>query len=447
MLMQSLSRKPICLFAAACLAMTISTGLVNPVFAVNAEFKTLLTKGAALDAAVKYSESVIVYTKAITVEPTEALGYYRRGLAYFHDAKYEHAISDLSKAIEINPNYQDAYLIRGRAYSESGQLTKSILDYEWVTKNDPQFKEAFDLMALSYEKLLKKDLSKSISKQSVNLPFRSQLADGEPAIPDYSKHPLILAKQIRSKWKPPRRMVSHGTIVKYKLHRNHAITDIKIKYSSEDSIFDKAAMDAIRQASGEPFPPGAPEDLDGEFSFDYNYVDWPGLMHRAANKPLAAATAHANFKQAIVLLGKEKYNEANALFLKTLEFYKTREKDEHAVRRVRAISDGLGIGYEELSKKVKSNNDERISYLHKSLYYRPGAKESEKALDEAIQRKQRDPQKADDRILLGDEAKAAGDFYGADVEYQEALKLREDKAVRSKLEALREAHGVPPANM
>ena len=68
------------------------------------------------------------YSKAIEINPNDAIAYRDRGAAKFDLKDYRGAIADYSKAIEINPNYAEAYGNRGIAMIKLGQKDSGCLD-------------------------------------------------------------------------------------------------------------------------------------------------------------------------------------------------------------------------------------------------------------------------------------------------------------------------------
>ena len=55
--------------------------------------------------------------------------YYNRGIAYANQKKYDLAISDFSKAIELDPKDALAYINRGIAYKAQNKYDQAIADY------------------------------------------------------------------------------------------------------------------------------------------------------------------------------------------------------------------------------------------------------------------------------------------------------------------------------
>ena len=62
-----------------------------------------------------YQGAIDDWSRAIEINPKNALAYYNRGLAKDDLQDYQGAIADYTKAIEINPDFASAYGSRGYA--------------------------------------------------------------------------------------------------------------------------------------------------------------------------------------------------------------------------------------------------------------------------------------------------------------------------------------------
>ncbi|MFN6050865.1 MAG: tetratricopeptide repeat protein, partial [Planctomycetia bacterium] len=69
------------------------------------------------------------YSKAIDLEPADALVYSSRGLVLINLGKFEDAIADYSKVIQLNPNDAWAYHNRGIALEKLGRREEADHDY------------------------------------------------------------------------------------------------------------------------------------------------------------------------------------------------------------------------------------------------------------------------------------------------------------------------------
>jgi tetratricopeptide (TPR) repeat protein len=97
--------------------------------------------GEASFAAGDYASAILSFTKAIDLDPKNAVAYCNRGMAYQGKAQIDEAIADYTKAIGLDPNNAEAYKRRGVAYwycrgiaygiqkSLKGDHNKAITDY------------------------------------------------------------------------------------------------------------------------------------------------------------------------------------------------------------------------------------------------------------------------------------------------------------------------------
>ena len=91
------------------------------------------------------------------------------------------------------------------------------------------------------------------------------------AEPDFSAYMAELQRKIKRGWFPPRAPGSIKTQVVFKIHTNGELSDLRIKQSSGIAINDQAALKAVESSA--PFkhlPANSPENVDIEFTFDYN---------------------------------------------------------------------------------------------------------------------------------------------------------------------------------
>ena len=62
-----------------------------------------------------------------------------------------------NKAIELNPQYTDAYINRGNAYAKQNNLTQAIADYTKVIEINPLYSLAYDNRAILFYQLKEYD--------------------------------------------------------------------------------------------------------------------------------------------------------------------------------------------------------------------------------------------------------------------------------------------------
>lgn len=111
------------------------------------------------------------------------------------------------------------------------------------------------------------------SSDDSNIPGSKGKATTPPAgkDADFTKYMLDLQRRIKRAWFPPAHSERNRVKVMFKIHENGEMGNLRITESSGIAIVDQAALTAVRNAS--PFqhlPENAPENVDIEFTFDYN---------------------------------------------------------------------------------------------------------------------------------------------------------------------------------
>ena len=119
--------------------------------------------------------------------------------------------------------------------------------------------------------------------------------------------------------------------------------------------------------------------------------------------------------------------------LKTNNYMLAIQKFEAALKidnTYKLARENLAIAYNNYGIAQQSNPSSAIIQFHKSLFWSPDNPTAVQNLDVTIQNLGKDPKKFADRLALGKQARTSGDFEGAAVEYQEALKLKDDPKLR-----------------
>ncbi len=88
---------------------------------------------------------------------------------------------------------------------------------------------------------------------------------------DFGPYMADLQRRIKRAWFPPKGNESKRVVVVFKVHSNGTMSNLRLVTGSGVSIADQAALKAIQNAAPfRPLPEGAPEDVDIQFTFDYN---------------------------------------------------------------------------------------------------------------------------------------------------------------------------------
>lgn len=88
---------------------------------------------------------------------------------------------------------------------------------------------------------------------------------------DFGPYMADLQRRIKRAWFPPKGNESKTVKVVFKVHRNGTMSNLRLARSSGLAIADQAALKAVKNAAPfRPLPKGAPNDVDIQFTFDYN---------------------------------------------------------------------------------------------------------------------------------------------------------------------------------
>jgi tetratricopeptide (TPR) repeat protein len=81
-----------------------------------------------------HDQAVQDLTKALDLNPGDATIYYNRAVVHADLGRYEEAIEDGTKSIKLDPDFADAYLNRGIDYLASGRIKEALADFEKLTE-------------------------------------------------------------------------------------------------------------------------------------------------------------------------------------------------------------------------------------------------------------------------------------------------------------------------
>jgi len=88
---------------------------------------------------------------------------------------------------------------------------------------------------------------------------------------DFGAYMAELERRIKRSWAPPRVPLSKRVVAKFVISRAGALSGLAISSSSGSASVDQAALRAIENSAPfAPLPEGADENVDIQFTFDYN---------------------------------------------------------------------------------------------------------------------------------------------------------------------------------
>lgn len=84
-----------------------------------------------------YKSAIKHFSKAIELNPQDAISYHQRGLCYYHENDYEKAMKDFNKTLDLDPSNIDAYWNRSLLKMDLGDYNGAIKDIDEVLKVAP----------------------------------------------------------------------------------------------------------------------------------------------------------------------------------------------------------------------------------------------------------------------------------------------------------------------
>ncbi|CCW61573.1 unnamed protein product [Phytomonas sp. EM1] len=108
----------------------------NPYDGLTAE--QIKNKGNELMGQAKYKEAIAYYTKAIELEPENAIFFANRAAAHTHMKDYSSAIIDCERAIVINPNYSKSFSRMGTALFYQENYARAADAFSKACELDPE---------------------------------------------------------------------------------------------------------------------------------------------------------------------------------------------------------------------------------------------------------------------------------------------------------------------
>ncbi len=97
---------------------------------------------------------------------------------------------------------------------------------------------------------------------------------------DFGPYMADLQRRIKRAWFPPRGQENRRVVVIFKVHKQGELSNLRLATSSGNASADKAAMSAVENAAPfRPLPSGSSDDVDIQFTFDYNVFSGGGGGH------------------------------------------------------------------------------------------------------------------------------------------------------------------------
>lgn len=88
----------------------------------------------SISTAKDYENAIKFYSQAIELNPSNAIYYGNRSLAYLRTECYGYALADATRAIEIDKKYIKGYYRRAASNMALGKFRAALRDYETVSR-------------------------------------------------------------------------------------------------------------------------------------------------------------------------------------------------------------------------------------------------------------------------------------------------------------------------
>jgi TonB family protein len=261
---------------------------------------------------------------------------------------------------------------------------------------------------------------------------------GEPSV-DFGPYMADLQRRIKRSWFPPRGDETRRVVVVFKVDRDGRLSKLRLDKSSGVTRADQAALKAVENAA--PFhhlPEGAPGDVDIQFTFDYN-VFGGGKAASRARSGQSGETGSIRVEEESTSDPRERAVELNnegvrAINKHDLDLAITRL--EQAVQldpEYQLARENLSIAHNNYGIKLEKKPREAYKAFRRALYVDLDNDTARANLERTFEYLRKHSADFNDRVKMGDRAELDGDIEGAIVEYREALRKKEDVAVRIKL--------------
>jgi len=116
-----------------------------------------------------YHLAVIMFQKALSLNPEDEWIYINMGLAYTMEQEYDEAKNCFEKAIELTPDDPLPYYYIARIYYETGDTEQEMEWYQNTIKIDPEFALAYYNMEVIYYNLGEKESEEWCSQKLLEI--------------------------------------------------------------------------------------------------------------------------------------------------------------------------------------------------------------------------------------------------------------------------------------
>lgn len=94
-----------------------------------------------------FKSAIEDFTKALAIEPNDAVILWLRGAAYTEKGQFDLALNDYDRAINLNPDFEDALVARSREHWRRGTHKAALADVDTIISNSPTTSWAYTARA------------------------------------------------------------------------------------------------------------------------------------------------------------------------------------------------------------------------------------------------------------------------------------------------------------
>lgn len=379
----------------------------------------------------KYDEAVKYYTEGIAIDGSNHVLYSNRSAAYAKAEKYSQSLEDAEKTVTLQPTWAKGYSRKGSALAYLGKIDESIKAYETALQLDPsnaQIKESLaDLKAQQGP-----SLGNPFSAPDLFIKLRS-----DPRTKAYLDDPEYL-KMIQD-------LRTNPNILKTSLMDKRMMTTIAVLYGVNMTTMDepmeadypppkKEEATATRKSKDEPN--SKPED---NLPLEKRQALEEKNLGNEAYKKKNFDVALEHYNKAVKLDPTEITFQLNiaAVYFEQKEYEKCIQQCEQAIeigRENRADFKLIAKAFTRIGhsyKKINQWKQAKIYYEksmseHRTPEIRTLLSDIEKRIKEEERKAYIDPVKAEEEKELGNEKFKIGDYASAVKHYTEAIMRNPD---------------------
>jgi tetratricopeptide (TPR) repeat protein len=117
------------------------------------EAADLNSRAQLLDSRGEYSESIVLYQRAVELHPEFVVAQYNLGIALGKNGRWEEAKESLTEAIKLKPDFAAAYTARGDIDAGASDYESAIQDYTKAIELYPDYSVAYYKRAMAFTEM------------------------------------------------------------------------------------------------------------------------------------------------------------------------------------------------------------------------------------------------------------------------------------------------------